>query len=336
MGPEALDLFIVLRNAEDLPEGLSGTDLDLSTMPGAGLLEVTRYLTRQAQKAGWHALAVSRRPHMVGLSLVHAASPVSLEALHFDVFAGISYLGIPLLTPEDLAEGSQVRGGVRHLSPSHRVLATVLHHLSWSGGLSKTKYRQELLDLQGARPPWLEAQLSRVHSRLLAELVARPWDIPTGPSRRTRLILTSALALQRLRKEPGRFVTALSAYLVGQIPSLIRPPGKIGRPGDLIPDLSVGALDLRLACRICPLAAQAPSVRAPASCLRTLNGPRYESALQRTWQRWSMIRWLVPTAFLWFQAKRNRIVLLESLPLGIRFLRRLPTRPSWISSPQEG
>ena len=135
--------LIVLRNAEELPDGLSGHDLDVAVLPGSSLDVATTYLCDRAATVGWKPVCYSPRNHMSGVSFVDPQG----TALHFDVFLGISVLSIPLLSSHDLLEESVVIDGTRRLTDRGRVAATVLHHIAWSGSLGKQKYRDELAAL---------------------------------------------------------------------------------------------------------------------------------------------------------------------------------------------
>jgi len=336
-GDEAQSLFTVLRNGELLPEGMTGTDLDVSVRPDRSAGDVVAFLCRRGSALGWRAVCVSRRPHMTGFSLVKSEPGPSASAIHFDVFEGITYLCLPLLPPELLETESVVRDGVRQLSERGRVLVTTVHHLAWSGALLKEKYRAELAGVlaRGADREWL---LSSVDAAL-GNTVSRELAKPGGPAglggggaairRRIRL----GLASRWLLPHPRLTLRSLGTYLRGQLQSVRRPPGLVGCPGDSIPGLPGTPLSIELACRISPHAAGATDVRAPAAMVRTLNGPRYERSTARLWRAWTPVRWLVPSLFLYLQAKRNRIVVLDRLPLAVRWLRSRAPSPGWLATP---
>ena len=328
-------LFIVLRNGEQLPDRMSGTDLDVSVRPGHRVDEVVSFLCQRGASAGWDPVCMSRRPHMVGFSLVYR-DPASTQAIHFDVFDGISYLCLPLLTPAVLDTESILRRGVRQLGERGRVAATVIHHLAWSGLLSKAKYRIELERVL-ADPhdrSWLLGKVERALGHHLCEevLALRSTDSLGVATGSRRWVLAKGLMRQWLCRDPIVAVKSVLRYLVGQTRSMWRPPGLVGCPGDPIAAALPGKpLSAELACRISPHAFAAPTVRAHAASLRTFNGPRYERSTVRLWRRWGVVRWVWPTLFLWVQAKRNRVVVLEELPLVPRFLRSLSLQPTWIA-----
>src|SRR5690242_18538671 len=204
-GEEAGRLFTVLRNAERLPEGMSGTDLDVSVNAGVSVGEVVAFLRRQGEALGWYAVGVSQRPHMTGFGLVKPTGPVGSSALHFDVFDGISYLGLPLLRPESIEGESVVRDGVRQLSDRGRVLVTTVHHLAWNRALLKEKYRTELAGVLADERdrPWL---LERVSRALGAPAAAALDRVATAPGRGAgtlrRWTLWSGLASRWLLPHP--------------------------------------------------------------------------------------------------------------------------------------
>jgi hypothetical protein len=106
---------------------------------------------------------VSRRPHMTGFTLVRQGH-AGVDAVHFDVFDGISYVGLELCPPAVLYAESSVRDGVRALSARGRALATVVQHLAWNGYLSKEKYRDELAEVLAnpADGPWMRRRVGEV------------------------------------------------------------------------------------------------------------------------------------------------------------------------------
>jgi O-antigen/teichoic acid export membrane protein len=336
-GGEAAGLFTVLRNGEQLPEAMTGTDLDVSVRPGCSVGEVVEFLCRRGRALGWMPVGVSRRPHMTGFSLVKADGGASASAIHFDIFEGITYLGLPLLQPEALDTESIVRGEVRQLSERGRVLATTVHHLAWNGALLKEKYRAELatvLARTGDRE-WLLGTVDGALGTPVSRELGKPQGLAglgsgaTGLRRRVWLGLASRWFFPR----PRLSLRSLATYLVGQLQSLRHPPGLIGSPGDPIPGLPGTPLTLQLACRISPHAAGATHVRTPSAMVRTLNGPRYERSTARLWRAWTPLRWLLPSLFLYLQAKRNRIVVLDRLPFAIRWLRTRADPPGWLTTP---
>jgi hypothetical protein len=63
--------------------------------------------------------------------------------------------------------------------------------------------------------------------------------------------------------------------------------------------------------------------------VRSLNGPKHQQCVESLWRSATILRWVAPSLFLWLQAKRNRVVVLERLPLALRGLRRL-SPPAWL------
>ena len=336
-GGEAAGLFIVLRNGELLPEAMTGTDLDVSVRPGRSAGDVVEFLCRRGSALGWKPVCMSRRPHMTGFSLVKPDFGSNPSAVHFDVFEGITYLCLPLLRPEVLDTESIVRSGVRHLSERGRVLATTTHHLAWNGALLKEKYRTELAAVLARETD--REWLLRTVDAALGTPVSRELGKPHGPAGlgsgalglRRRVWL--GLASRWFLPHPGLALRSLSTYVRGQLRSLRHPPGLVGCPQDSIPDLPGTLLSVELACRISPHALGAKDVRTPPTMVRTLNGPRYERTTARLWRTWTPVRWLLPSLFLFLQAKRNRIVVLDRLPFAIRWLRSRAHPPGWVTTP---
>lgn len=326
------DHFMVLRNDEALPDGLSGTDLDVCVCPGRRPAEVVGYLVDAASSVGWSAVTISRRPHMVGFGLVREGEN-GPDAIHFDVFNGISYLGIPLCEPSTLYRESTVRDGVRVLSARAKALTTVTHHLAWNGYLSKQKYRDELAAVLGSDGEWLRSQLAEVFGSALTERICSRHGIEelATASVTSRLRISSALARRSFaRWGVTEVVRRILGYWGGQLGSFRSPPGIVGLAGDQIRHLPLLALSPQLACGVSPHGCWAPSPRCHPSAVRTLNGPRYQRTTSRAWRRWTLLRWTLPSFFLFYQAKRNRVVVLSArLPLGLRLLRRVG-RPAWI------
>lgn len=334
-GP-AESLFMVLRNDEQLPAALSGTDLDVCVCPDTSPEETLAYLVAAGKELGWSAVTVSRRPHMIGFSLVRQACEQA-DAVHFDVFNGITYLGLPLCGPATLFAESSVDNGVRRLSPRAKALATVAHHLAWNGYLSKEKYRTEFTEI--SRMPtdraWLRSCLIDMFGAPTADALLSP----SGLSRLARPTLSGriSIAAALTRRSAAKGIALSSRQVVGywraQFSSLRSPPGLVGRVGDALPDVPELRLTSELACAISPHGCTAPSVRCRSSRVRTLNGPRYQGTTSRTWARWALLRWTMPSLFLLYQVKRNRVIVLSSrLPLGLRVLRHRAKR-QWIGIP---
>ena len=316
--------LVVLRNAELLPRGLSGTDIDVSVLPGFSVSAVTGRIRDMAASVGWKPVIESRRPHMTALALVDVSHP-SGRAIHFDIFDGLTALGVPTLTAETLATLTESRRGVLGLSKRGQVLATMVHHLAWNGCLGKRKYREELeiLIAEEEERKWLEEQLasvlgSRAAVDVLSDVNALACE---AASKRTRILL--AVLLRSLGRHPVATLRQLLTYFMGQFRSLLVPPGLVGRLGDSIPALESRALDLEIACGLSPHGFYSPRARAGSQYLRTLNGPRYETELVRSWRRWTVLRWAFPSLFLAVQAKRGRVVVLDRLPMGLSVLRRV-------------
>jgi hypothetical protein len=328
--------FVVLRNDERLPGELTGTDLDVCVSPQRTPEEVMSYLVTVGSRLGWSAAAVSRRPHMIGFTLVRAGED-EVDAIHFDVFNGITYLGLPLCDPATLHAESRVRDGVRLLSPRGKSIATVVHHLAWNGYLSKEKYRSEFAQLlrDPVDGPWMRARLGEVFGIGIARALCSPEGL-TRLERSTvnaRLQLSAALFRQAARKGLTYPARRLGSYWLGQCSSFRIPPGVVGREGDGLKNLDGMRLTPEIACGVTPHGCWAPSARCHASAVRTLNGPRYQRTTTRAWARWTFLRWTLPSLFLLYQAKRGRIVVLTNrLPLGLRLLRRAG-HPAWIGIP---
>ena len=336
----AASRFVVLRNGESLPDALSGTDLDVATLPGCPPSEVVELIARRGRSAGWELVCVSRRPHMTGFALAYCAGPGPPQAIHFDVFDGITFLGLPLVSCDVLQSESFVHCGVRQLSGRGRALATTVHHLAWNGRLQKEKYRTEL-DAVLAAPadrewllrhvdralgPWVAAELGGLvdPSRLGRATLLRRWGIARGIWVRW-VAPQSVLTCRRMVR-----------YVAGQLDSLLHPPGIVGCPGNRIPGVAGARLSAELACRIAPHGFAADSVRGSVCQTKTLNGPRYEASLAVLWKRWTLLRWLLPSLFLWVQAKRNRVAVVGRLPVGLRILRRTRWGAGWVAVEDNG
>jgi hypothetical protein len=332
-GGDAAAWFVVLRNGEPLPDRLGGNDLDISVMPDRSMEEVVRFVRDRGRSVGWEAVCVSRRLHMMALSLVDLGDASAARAVHFDVFDGISSLGVRLVPPELLRAESRVRDGVRELSDRGRVLSTVVHHIASSGALTKNKYAAELAAV--LRDPgdrtWL---LTNVHE-VLGPKVAAELTNPAGISAlrtfsRRRKLSARRAVLATAARHGESLVRVVTRYTAGQLPSMLRPPGVIGCPGDWITGLPGTRLTPELACRVAPLAALAPCVRSDE--VWTLNSPKHAQHVKRTWMRLRLLRWTLPSLFLWLQAKRNRVVVVDRLPFSLRVLRRI-ARPQWLAAP---
>jgi hypothetical protein len=332
-GP-AQQYFIVLRNDETLPLRLAGTDLDVCVCPGRKPRDVFEYLSAAAGDLGWLTIGVSARPHMLGFSLVRPDVD-HLQAVHFDVFNGLSYLGIELCSSSTLAAESSVTNGVRHLGRRGRALATLMHHVAWNGYLSKEKYRSELAEVLAdpADVFWMRQRLSEAFGRRTADRLLSPASRLDHATLANRVDIAWAVFSTAGRGHPARPAGQLLRYWSGQWSSLRSPPGLVGLEGDSVPAAPGLILSEELACIVAPHGCAARTARSRPRDVHTLNGERYRRTLSRAWARWTLIRWLVPSFFLRYQAKRNRIVVLrQRLPVGMRLLRRFGD-PTWIAVP---
>jgi hypothetical protein len=330
--------FVVLRNGEGLPHIVSGTDIDISTRPTTTLSEIVEYLREHGHANGWIPISVSQRPHTVGLALLRTTAPESPVAMHIDIFAGITVFGITLLSAGRLANETETRNNVVQLTNRGRQLATLVHHVAWNGGLSKEKYRDELLQFvtEPSNCSWLDRELVGIFGRAIARECSAPLSIGgLGKQmswRRMRAVF--AIFVLKGSSEPVATATQFIRYVLGHMRSILSPSGLIGHLGDRVPEDRRISLSLQLACQVCPHAFGAKDVRSSVDGLATLNGPRYEAHIRKVWHRWSLIRWFAPSIFLWVQAKRNRWVVVSRMPLLLRCLQRSRYRPHWIALPQ--
>jgi hypothetical protein len=110
---------------------------------------------------------------------------------------------------------------------------------------------------------------------------------------------------------------------------VVRPAGIVGRRGELIRGVGLPLTDT-LACGVAPLAMLATTVR--SHDVRSENSAKHRDYVAGIWSRGTLLRLILPSLFLWLQAKRGRIVVLDQLPLGIRITRAI-ARPAWITMP---
>ena len=335
-GDAAARLFIVLRNSEGLPERQSGNDIDVSVRPGVALETVVAFISARASEVDWVRLCLSRRRRTTGFSIVDARRDSAGAAIHFDVFDGISAFGIPLIPTTLLAAESVVRQNVRQLNARGRCLATVAHHVACSGALTKDKYVAELAPVleRPADRAWLVENARRMlGARVAGELQvgsASDSDHPLRKKSRLRQLATLWAAAGRAPDGMSAVIRGVMAYLAAQLPSLVQPPGLVGRRGEHIREFPELLLTETLACRVAPLAMIADSVRSRADAVRTENSEKHRRCIADIWSASVVLRWTVPSFFLWLQAKRGRVVVLRRLPLGVRLLRRVAS-PRWLT-----
>lgn len=335
-GDAAGRLFIVLRNGEELPERQSGNDIDVTVRPGVAMETVVAFILSRAQELDWVPLCVSRRRRTTGFSIVDARHESTGAAIHFDVFDGISAFGIPLIPTTLLAAESVVRQNVRQLNARGRSLATIAHHVGCSGALTKDKYVSELAPVleRPADRAWLVENARRMLGvRVANELqVSVATDDQHPLRRRSRVRQLGSLWTSARRAPDGTSVVfrGVSSYVAAQLPSLVQPPGLIGCPGEHVRELPQLVLTGTLACRVAPLAMIADHVRSRVDAVRTENSEKHRRAIADIWSSSVLLRWVVPSLFLWMQAKQARVVVLRRLPLGLRLLRRMAS-PRWVT-----
>ena len=335
-GDAAGRLFIVLRNGEELPERQSGNDIDVSVRPGVSLETVVTFILARASEVAWVPLCISRRRRTTGFSIVDARHDSLGAAIHFDVFDGISAYGIPLIPTTLLAAESVVRQNVRQLNARGRSLATVAHHVGCSGALTKDKYVAELAPVL-ARPAdraWLVENARRMLGvRVAGELQvgsATESGHPLRKKSRVRQLASLWTAARRAPDGASAVIRGVISYLGAQLPSLVQPPGLVGCRGEPIRGLPQLTLTDTLASRVAPLAMIADNVRSPAGAVRTQNSDKHRRCIAAIWSAGAVLRWTVPSLFLWMQAKRGRVVVLRRLPVGLNLFRRV-ARPRWLT-----
>ena len=259
------------------------------------------------------------------------------EELHFDLFRGLSHLSLPLLTADELWQESQVHRDVRRLTPRMEVLSTVLHRTVFGGTLNKPAYVEQLRALLEESPdgPWLEERVRRVLGPALAaeltsveRLASLSRDGSARAARARRAVLRGAF-----RRSPVAAAGSVVRFAWGQLGSMLRPPGVVGRPRDPVPGLPGERLSTSLASALSIYGFSVPHVRAGAGTIETLNPPRYADMLRERWHYWAPLRTALPSVFLWLQAKRAGVVVVDRLPWALRILRRTPFRPRWLARP---
>lgn len=324
--------FVVLRNADGLPQRLTGRDVDVSLKPGTTVTEAAERVLAAAEQHGWQVVVDSRRDHMAGVTLFHADVR---ETLHFDLFKGITHVSNPLFSVDDLWNETEVVGDVRRLSKRMEVLATTVHRVVFGGTLNKRKYVDQLAHFleDAEQRRWLEECVSLVLGPDLARELTNPEALEpltrNGGDRARRA--RRAFWRNRLRASPTRTLANFTRYGAGQLGSVFHPPGVVGVEGDPFPGLNNEVLTLELASALSAYGFQVKHVRADAAEIKTLNAPRFEDMLRQRWKYWTPLRQVAPSLFLWLQAKRTGVVIVDRLPTLLRALRRSPMRPRWLT-----
>lgn len=329
---EAARFFVVLRNGHELPERLSGNDLDVAVLPGVSMNDVFELVRERASELGWRPVCVNRRRRSIGFSLVTAAGDAPATAIHVDVFDGISAYGISIMSSGFLQSESVLRGTVRQLSDRARPLVTLAHHVGSSGALTKELYVSELeAVLRGRDREWLLVSIADLLGDRVAGDVRRgaagAARHPLRQPSRARQVHALTAAARRGGAGVRGAIRGVSEYLFGQLPSVARPAGIVGRRGELIRGVGLPLTDT-LACGVAPLAMLATTVRSHEA--RSENSAKHRDYVAGIWSRARVLRLVLPSFFLWLQAKRGRIVVLDTLPLGIRLVRAV-ARPAWIT-----
>ncbi|MDH3307197.1 MAG: hypothetical protein OEO77_06735 [Acidimicrobiia bacterium] len=321
------DRIVVLRNAEELPAGFSGTDLDVSVLPGFRPPDVVEWIGAIAKDSGWRVVLTNARPHIAGLSIHHREADVTL---HFDVFDGVSVYGMVLMTPDELDVESVDQGGFRVLTARGETAVTVLHHLSWNGCLSKEKYRDAARAVLASDREWLVERMTGVWGPVAAGEILEAIEsgsLGGGCRGRRRRLLRARL--RTVGYGAGGF--RLGRYWLSQAESLLHPAGLVGVPGAPLPADPEIRLTAELACEVAPHSIIAPSVRSPVASISNLNGPRYEAAVRNTWRRWALLRWTAPSLFVWYLAKRGRVLVLDEPPWLVKQVARRGWLSDWVA-----
>lgn len=322
--------FVALRDAESLPDTLSG-DLAVVCVPGTSLADARRFLRECGKAEEWRTIAINRRTRMMAVTVLHFRTKALLRV---DVVLDISVFGVPLLGPDLWLEESAVKNDIRRLSLRAETAVAVVQRVLHEGLLNKPKYLGQLRSgFASDDEDWLRSTFRTAFGgKLGAELGdsdAGGGLAQVGSGRRARAIL-GALG-PRLLRHPGRTVGGVLAYGAGQVRSMLSPGGLVGTPDDTVPGLPGQPLDLEFASRLSVDSVRAPGVRAPASSLRTADEGRSTTKLANRWRFWTPLRWVSPSAFLWLQAKRFGVVIVDRLPVGLRLLRRLGVGRSWMA-----
>ncbi len=317
--------LIPLRNDEGLPDRLAGTDLDLTIGAAQTLDGMTHRVGEIGRGLGWTPVFVNRRSYMVAMPLL---GPDGESAVHLDIFDGIGVWGCRLIEP-GLLEQEARSGEVRSLSNRAVVLVTLVHHLCWNGGFTNPEYFSRLKTALASDRPWLEGELSRIFGRAFADQICNaPEDLATGRAGRRSRALVNVLGRGLLRR-PLATLRGLARYAGDHVRTLVRPTGLVAGPRAVVPGTD-HLLTLEVACRLEPHSFAVPHVQAAGSELRSANGERYEESLRSRWAKSARLRRLAPSLYLWFQAKRGEVIMLERLPRLLVLLAKV-TKARWIS-----
>lgn len=336
LSPEWTRTFIVLRNHEGLPHTLTGSDLDLCVRHGLSLRDGLALIRKSASAVEWRVLRVTARPFFAGVALVPNNATNAAAALHFDIFDGIRFRNIPLLRPEDLEPEVVSHHRYAYLTSRARTLVTLVHHLAWTGSLSKNKYLHEAAHVisQTGDRLWLEKQLAHVFgfsltTRIIASLAGA--DTVTNfngalPSR--SFIRRRVLWQARERLGAPAVARAYAGYYYSQIPSLIRPSGGVVERGARHPNFPQ---TLEQAVNASPHSFFIPKANGHPRTAYTPGPTRYGSSIRAMLVRTRILRNISPTIFLWFMAKRGRFVFVDSIPPLLAAAHRVGIVRSWVA-----
>jgi len=126
--------FVVLRNYENLPQATTN-DIDVLVEPGQRR-QAEQMLIRTAGECGYK---LHLRAEYATLALYFSAAE-SRSQIHFDLFDGFTWRGIPFLDSEPFHQGKLPRNNFFIPHPAHESVCNLLSSLVYTGKL-KSKYQ---------------------------------------------------------------------------------------------------------------------------------------------------------------------------------------------------
>lgn len=157
--------FVVLRNYEDLPRATTN-DIDVLVEPGQRR-QAERLLTQAAGECGYK---LHLRAEYATLALYFSVAK-SRSQIHFDLFTGFAWRGIPYLDSQPFLPSKIQRDIFFVPHPAHESACNLLSSLVYTGKL-KRKYQGDISATFAAHPETARTLLGRTYgTRLAARIV---------------------------------------------------------------------------------------------------------------------------------------------------------------------
>jgi thymidylate kinase len=212
--------FVVLRNYENLPQA-TANDIDVLVEPDQRR-QAEQVLIRTAGECGYK---LHLRAEYATLALYFSAVE-SRSQIHFDLFAGFTWRGIPFLDSEPFLQSKIQRASFFVPHPAHESACNLLSSLVYTGKL-KGKYQASISAGFSNHPETARTLLGKTYGSILAKrivdaAIAGRWaEIESLAG-----VVRATAVRRRLASRPFCTLTAAASDASRVVHRYFHPPGR--------------------------------------------------------------------------------------------------------------